>query len=134
MYYYSWVTLGFVFVSYSADCKGFKVEHSETCSFLIKWLLVETYNSGIPEYPIFQLTLKYLVALFSILVCMVEEATRLSPRKVHLGRDLGKHGGRGHALRLWHPSSPLLCGCYVIECIIFQIKPCNLCPVGIKYR
>ena len=31
-------------------------------------------------------------------------------------------------------SSPLLCGCYVIECIIFQIKPCNLCPVGIKYR
>ena len=25
-------------------------------------------------------------------------------------------------------SSPLLCGCYVIECIIFQIKPCNLCP------
>ena len=31
-------------------------------------------------------------------------------------------------------SSPLLCGCYVIECIIFQIKPCNLCPVGIKDR
>ena len=31
-------------------------------------------------------------------------------------------------------SSPLLCGCYVIECIIFQIKPCNLCPMGIKYR
>ena len=31
-------------------------------------------------------------------------------------------------------SSLLLCGCYVIECIIFQIKPCNLCPVGIKYR
>ena len=33
--------LGFVFVSYSGDCKGFKVEHSETRSFLIKWLLVE---------------------------------------------------------------------------------------------
>ena len=31
-------------------------------------------------------------------------------------------------------SSPLLCGCYVIECIIFQIKLCNLCPVGIKDR
>ena len=31
-------------------------------------------------------------------------------------------------------SSPLLCGCYVIQCIIFQIKPFNLCPVGIKYR
>ena len=31
-------------------------------------------------------------------------------------------------------SSPLLCGCYVIECIIFQIKPCNLYPVGINYR
>ena len=31
-------------------------------------------------------------------------------------------------------SSSLLCGCYVIECIIFQIKPCNLCPMGIKYR
>ena len=31
-------------------------------------------------------------------------------------------------------SSPLLCGCYVIECIIFQIKPCSLYPVGIKYR
>ena len=30
-------------------------------------------------------------------------------------------------------SSPLLCGCYVIECIIFQIKPCNLCPV-FKYE
>jgi len=23
-----------------------------------------------------------------------------------------------------------ICGCYVIECIIFQIKPCNLCPVN----
>ena len=33
-----------------------------------------------------------------------------------------------------YASSPLLCGCYVIECIIFQIKPCNLCPAGIKYR
>ena len=31
-------------------------------------------------------------------------------------------------------SSPLLCGCYVIECIIFQIKPCNLYPVGKNYR
>ena len=31
-------------------------------------------------------------------------------------------------------SSPLLCGCYVIECIIFQIKPCNLYHVGKNYR
>ena len=31
-------------------------------------------------------------------------------------------------------SSPLLSGCYVIECIIFQIKPCNLHPGAIKYR
>ena len=46
------------------------------------------YDSGIPEYPIFQPTLKYSVALFSILVCMVEEATRLSPRKV--GRTWGQ--------------------------------------------
>ena len=60
------------------------------------------YDSGITEYPIFQPTLKYSVALFSILVCMVEEATRLSPRKAHLGRDLDEHGGRGHAFRLWH--------------------------------
>ena len=39
--YYNWVILDFVFVSCSADCKGFKVEHPEICSFLIKWLLVE---------------------------------------------------------------------------------------------
>ena len=31
---------------------------------------------------------------------------------------------------IWRPSSPLLCGCYVIECIIFQTKPCNLYPVA----
>ena len=37
-------------------------------------------------------------------------------------------------LSLIDVSSPLLCGCYVIECIIFQIKPCNLYPGGIKYR
>ena len=60
------------------------------------------YDSGITEYPIFQPTLKYSVALFSILVCMVEEVNRLSPRNAHLGRDLGGHGVRGHALRLWH--------------------------------
>ena len=60
------------------------------------------YDSRIPEYPIFQPALKYSVALFSILVCMDQEATRVNPRKGHLGRDLGGHGGGGHALRLWH--------------------------------
>ena len=45
------------------------------------------YDSGIPEYPIFQPTLNYSVAVFSILVCMVQEATRLSPRNTHLHRD-----------------------------------------------
>ena len=53
------------------------------------------YDSGIPEYPIFQPTLKYSVALFSILVCKVQEATRLSSRKAHLGRDLGGTWGQG---------------------------------------
>ena len=33
-----------------------------------------------------------------------------------------------------YTSSLLLCGCYVIECIIFQIKACNLYPGGMKYR
>ena len=36
-----------------ADCKGFKVEHSETCSLLIKWWR-EMYNSEIPKHPFFK--------------------------------------------------------------------------------
>ena len=43
-----------------------------------------------------------------------------------------RHGRSGQDLTKY--ASPLLCGCYVIECIIFQIKPCNLYPEGIKYR
>ena len=72
---------------------------------IIHQMVEREYDSEIPKYPIFQVSLKYSVVLFSIPVCMVQEATRLNPRKDHLDKFLGQGAypqiALDYGMRMW---------------------------------